>query len=133
MNIGEVIRNYRKEHGLSLRDFAVMCKLSHTYIDKLETGIDPTTGKDVTPTMRTIGLIAKAMGLTQQEFMSLAGYIPDNSNLKQLPEEIPKNKKLYDVIARAKDLPEQNIDELTDTLDALIGIHLKRLKDKKKK
>ncbi|ABO51296.1 transcriptional regulator, XRE family [Desulforamulus reducens MI-1] len=42
-------------------------------------------------------------------------------------------KKLYDVIARAKDLPEQNIEELTDTLDALIGVHLKKLKSKGKK
>ncbi|MEW6698727.1 MAG: helix-turn-helix transcriptional regulator [Bacillota bacterium] len=41
-------------------------------------------------------------------------------------------KKLYDVIARAKDLPDELIEDITDTLDALIELHLKKLKTKKK-
>lgn len=35
-------------------------------------------------------------------------------------------------IARAKDLPEQNIEDITETLDALIEVHLKKLIDKKR-
>ncbi|WP_084664991.1 helix-turn-helix domain-containing protein [Thermanaeromonas toyohensis] len=44
-SIGEVIREYREKHGLSLREFAQKVKLSHAYIDKLENGVDPVTGK----------------------------------------------------------------------------------------
>ena len=130
MSIGKVIKEYRKKHELSLREFAEMCKLSHAYIDKLENGKDPITGKDVTPTMRTIELISNAMGLKKEDFMRMAGYISDDNLSKEsIP---PKSKKIYDVIARAKDLPDQNLDEITDTLDALIDVHLKRLKNKKK-
>lgn len=41
-------------------------------------------------------------------------------------------KRIYDVIARAKDLPDEHIEDITDTLDALIELHLKKLKTKEK-
>ncbi|SHF61161.1 hypothetical protein SAMN02745133_03090 [Desulforamulus putei DSM 12395] len=60
--------------------------------------------------------------------MTAAGYLNGSSTVESV---IAKNKKLYDVIARAKDLPDQNLEEITDTLDTLIELHLKRLKNKK--
>lgn len=106
VGIGKVIKKYREEHDLSLRDFAKQCGLSHAYIDKLESGIDPVTGKPVSPTVATITAIAKAMGMNHEILMRLAGYITTNdprpSRSSKLPPDIRR-------IARAgeKMTPEQ--------------------------
>lgn len=36
MKIGDIIKNYRKENNLTLREFAKKCGLSYTYIFALE-------------------------------------------------------------------------------------------------
>lgn len=45
MNIGDWVKKYRKEHGLSMQAFGNMCGLSRAYISILEKGINPTTNK----------------------------------------------------------------------------------------
>lgn len=45
MKIGEWVKQYRKEHGLSMQTFGDMCGLSRAYISILEKGINPTTNK----------------------------------------------------------------------------------------
>ncbi|QQY53381.1 helix-turn-helix transcriptional regulator [Clostridioides difficile] len=34
--LAEIIKEYRSEHNLSLREFSNLCGVSHTYIDKIE-------------------------------------------------------------------------------------------------
>lgn len=46
-------------------------------------------------------------------------------------ERNTKKQKLYDVIARAKDLPEENIEQVSDALEALLKHHEEKLKKKK--
>lgn len=38
MELGEIIKQYRVEHGLSQRQFSKMCGVSNTYISFLENG-----------------------------------------------------------------------------------------------
>lgn len=63
MNIGEWVRQYRKEHGLSMQTFGDMCGLSRAYISILEKGINPTTNKPFSPTIQTVQKIAEVTGL----------------------------------------------------------------------
>lgn len=58
MKIGDWVKNYRKEHGLSMQVFGDMCGLSKAYISILEKGINPTTNKPFAPTIQTLKKIA---------------------------------------------------------------------------
>ena len=61
MVLGNLIKEYRSSHNLSLRDFAQLCGLSHTYISALEKNIDPRTGKPIAPTLDSVKYISNAM------------------------------------------------------------------------
>lgn len=64
MKIGDYVKQYRKNHGLSMQAFGDQCGLSRAYISILEKGINPTTGKSFTPTLETLNKIARASNTT---------------------------------------------------------------------
>lgn len=77
--LGETIKDYRLKNKLSLRDFAQKCDVSHTYIDKLEKGIDSRTGKPVEPTLLVIEKISKAMNRSTESLLEEIGFIKNNN------------------------------------------------------
>ena len=58
MNLGEWIKTYRKEKHLSMQAFADLCGFSKAYIGQLEKGVNPTTGRPISPTMQTFEKIS---------------------------------------------------------------------------
>lgn len=62
MTLGDMIKNYRAEHRLSQDAIASRTGLSKAYISILERNINPSTGRPPEPTIKTIGLVAKAIG-----------------------------------------------------------------------
>lgn len=81
MKLGEWIKSYRNEHSLSMQEMADMCGFSKAYIGQLEKGINPSTGKPISPTLQTFSKIARAVGLDLDTF--LRGL--DNNQLVTLP------------------------------------------------
>ncbi|PEC13563.1 helix-turn-helix domain-containing protein [Bacillus thuringiensis] len=77
--LGEIIKNYRLTNKLSLREFAQKCDVSHTYIDKLEKGVDSRTGKPVEPTLLVIGKISNAMNISTKSLLEEIGFITKDS------------------------------------------------------
>ncbi|QWG71332.1 helix-turn-helix domain-containing protein [Bacillus mycoides] len=73
--LGEIIKDYRFNNKLSLRDFAQKCDVSHTYIDKLEKGVDSRTGKPVEPTLLVIEKISKALNKRTETLLAEIGFI----------------------------------------------------------
>lgn len=69
MKIGEVIKQYREEHGLSQRAFARHCGLSNAQISWLEVGVG-SNGKPVKPTFDTVRKVAKGMGISAEMLIS---------------------------------------------------------------
>lgn len=63
--IGEIIKHYRNENNLSLRDFASRTSLSHSYISKLENNPDSEL------TIPSAKEIAKAMHMSVEELLAL--------------------------------------------------------------
>lgn len=61
--LGKAIKMRREELGLSLRDLADLTGLSHSYIDKLEKGIDQRSKKPVHPTTDTLIRLQKGLGI----------------------------------------------------------------------
>ena len=52
MQLGEWIKAYRKEQGLSMQNFADLCGFSKAYVGQLEKGINPKTKRQMSPTMQ---------------------------------------------------------------------------------
>lgn len=85
--LGMIIREYRQERNLSLREFATRCQLSHSYIDKLEKGIDPRNGKPVEPTLAVIEKIAKAINKDKTDLLEEIGYLNRPNDIKLSPKD----------------------------------------------
>lgn len=76
MKLGEIIKNYRAAHRLSLRDFATQCGTSHSYISMLEDGKNSKTGEPIIPTISTLKKIATALEMPLNDLLSLAEDMP---------------------------------------------------------
>lgn len=61
MTLGEFIKQYREETGMSMREFARKADLSNAYVSMLEKGIDG-RGNKIVPTIETINKVAMACG-----------------------------------------------------------------------
>lgn len=61
MLLGEIIKQYRLDHKMSLQDFANLIGTSRSYIHMLEKNINPSTNKPINPSIETLKLLANAM------------------------------------------------------------------------
>ncbi len=82
MNLGELIKTYRLENGLSQRQFAILCGLSNGYISMLENGKNPSTNEPITPTLTQLQKIAVGMQLPLMDLLSV---------IDDMPVDIPRN------------------------------------------
>lgn len=71
MTLGDIIRNYRKERGLSMEDFARLCNMSKGYISMLEKNKNPRSGKPIIPSVATYSNISKAMNIKIEDLMGM--------------------------------------------------------------
>ena len=69
MDLGQIVKTYIDEHGLSLQQFGEKCGMSKAYVSMLIRGKNPTTGKPVSPTIDTYRAIAPALGMTLMELL----------------------------------------------------------------
>lgn len=69
--IGELIKEYRISHKMSLRDFAKKANVSHTYISMLEKNFNPATEKAPVINLNNLNNIALALGLSLDEFLTI--------------------------------------------------------------
>ena len=86
MRIGELVAEYREQHGISQREFAKMCNLSHVIISFLERG-ERANGEPYLPRYDTIRKIAAVIGKTPEEI--IAGCDDFNIGVSVGPEETP--------------------------------------------
>lgn len=70
MKLGELIKTYRKEHGLSMRAFARASHLSVTYISMIENDLNG-RGKRPVPSVDTYRCIARAMGMDVEQLIRM--------------------------------------------------------------
>ncbi|MEW6230614.1 MAG: helix-turn-helix transcriptional regulator [Bacillota bacterium] len=70
--IGDRLREIRVKRNLSLREAAEKVGISHTYLNALEKGHDPRTGRLANPSTRTLVRIAKGYGIPLEELLRMA-------------------------------------------------------------
>lgn len=79
MLLGDIIKQYREEHKMSLQDFANLIGTSRSYIHMLEKNVNPSTNKPISPSIETLKLLANAM----------------NMDLEFLLKQLNSNQEIY--------------------------------------
>ena len=76
MKLSELIIEYRREHGISQRQMASQCSLSTGCISLIEKEINPQTGKPMVPSLAVLNKLAKGMGITLDNLLSVCDDMP---------------------------------------------------------
>lgn len=109
MKLGDYIAQYRAEHSLSQRRFALNCDLSNGYVSMLEKGINPATQKPVTPTMHQLKKLAQGMGITVTDLLDKVDDMPIDISVKDFDSSDDLSKAKRELIEQIKTLPEEKI------------------------
>lgn len=88
MLLGDIIKQYRTQHQMSLQDFADLIGSSRSYIHMLEKNVNPTTNKPINPSIETLKLLAQAMHMDLDHLLKLLNddqtiYLDENEYKKQ--------------------------------------------------
>ncbi|MCL2674041.1 MAG: helix-turn-helix domain-containing protein [Defluviitaleaceae bacterium] len=105
-NLSDALKQLRIERGASLREFGDDLGISHAYLNKLERGTDPRTGKPITPTVETLTKIAEGLNMSLKKFMTMCGYfrLAYSANEPFMSESIHFDTEVSALIAQI--LPE---------------------------
>lgn len=87
MLLGDIIKQYRTQHQLSLQDFADLIGSSRSYIHMLEKNLNPTTNKPISPSIETLKLLAQAMHMDLDYLLKL---LNDNQEIYLDEDEYKK-------------------------------------------
>lgn len=71
MTLGNIIKQYRSEHNISMQVFADKIKSSKSYVSMLEKNYNPATGKPISPSLETLKLIADAVNIDIEALMKM--------------------------------------------------------------
>lgn len=76
MTLSDFVKEYRKEHDLSQRQFAAICGLSNGYISMLEKNMNPKTGLRLTPSLPALKKISDGMGISLADMLTTVDDMP---------------------------------------------------------
>lgn len=117
--LAEIIKEYRSEHNLSLREFSNLCGVSHTYIDKIEKNRDPRNGKAVEPTLDMLEKMSLGLNLTLKELLTKLGKIQSNTQNDELLKEVSSREddEVNELIKRLASLDSDDKDAIKKMID----------------
>ena len=69
MTIGEIVKKYRVDKGMSVREFAEKTGLSSGYISMMENGINPRSNKPMSPTLSSLKKVAAGLDMDLDELL----------------------------------------------------------------
>lgn len=118
MKLGDLIREYREQHHMSQRQFALRCGLSNGYVSMLERGENPKTHKPVTPTLQQMKKLADGLGMTTTDLFGLVDDMPvELSTDKEKPDtqSVELNPNYYNLSPENKALIDEMIAKLVQS------------------
>lgn len=109
MELKDLLLKFREENGISQREFSRRSGLSNSLISILEMGMNPQTGKKMSPDLETYRKIASVMGITVQALFETLGeseyvhlYDEDQTNDAPRTEEARILAKGIDKLPKAQ-------------------------------
>lgn len=102
--LGKYLKKRLKELKMSEREVSAKCGISHSYLNQLIKGINPSTNKKISPTLATFEKLAKGFEVNIEHLQKVArGCINDKKeNNGKLDHEIC-NKYPSEVIEQIRD------------------------------
>lgn len=120
MKLGEYLKNYRKEHQMTMQELADSCGFSKAYISLLEKGINPTTKKPFSPTLQALNKIARA---TKQDLDSLLKQLDGEQLVTVKPANYTFSKEEKEVVRGFNSLTADGKNTLMTMLKSLCVTH----------
>ena len=122
MTLGDIVKNYRTEHGLSLREFSRISGVSNGYISRLEKNEHPKTKKPIVPSIEKMRCIANAMGMS---FDSLLDMIDSDQPISIKKENAPApslTSSESDLLNKYRRLNSEGRKKLVERADELFDL-----------
>lgn len=73
MELSQVLREYRENNDISQRELGRRCGLSNSLISLIEMGLNPQTGKKMSPDLETYRKLAYGMQMSLQQLFEQLG------------------------------------------------------------
>lgn len=103
MKLSELLKQYRAENKISQRELARRCGLSNSLISLIEMGVNPQTGKEMSPDLETYRKIADCLGVSIQKLFETLGNDAKVSMYIGKQENMDVSAELYrEIISRGK-------------------------------
>lgn len=114
MTLGEIIKQYRTTHSMSMDAFSEKSGISKAYISLLEKNKHPKTGKPIAPSIQSIKQAAEGMGM---DFNYLFGLLDGNVDISEAQKKKHRRKGvIINVLGRvAAGVPIEMIEDIVDT------------------
>lgn len=122
MTLGDIVKNYRTERGLSLREFSRISGVSNGYISMLEKNEHPKTKKPIVPSIEKMRCIANAMGMS---FDSLLDMIDSDQPISIKKENAPApslTSSESDLLNKYRRLNSEGRKKLVERADELFDL-----------
>jgi len=121
MTLGEIVADYRMQHGLSQRKFAQLCGVSNGYISLLEKELNPRTGERLTPTLPLLKKLSTQMGMTVDELMAQADDIEVDlsTDAVAITKYLPSHKEIALAWIRNEATKEERLELAKELLNLL--------------
>ena len=122
MTLGDIVKNYRTEHGLSLREFSRISGVSNGYISMLEKNEHPKTKKPIVPSIEKMRCSANAMGMS---FDSLLDMIDSDQPISIKKENAPApslTSSESDLLNKYRRLNSEGRKKLVERADELFDL-----------
>lgn len=71
MRLGQIIREYREIHGMSMGDFANLSGISKPYVSMLESNKNSRDGKPIVPSINTLQKVSRAIKISLNDLLRL--------------------------------------------------------------
>ena len=113
MRIGDVIKQYRDEHGETQRSMAMRLGCSFAYVAMLESGINSKTGKEVKPSIDIFIALARLLGTDVDGVLRMV----DGDQPVVIPPRYSDER--LELIHLAESLPERDVPEAVSYLSYL--------------
>lgn len=121
MYLGELIREYRKKHDLSMQAFSDRANLSKAYINQLENNRNPKTGDPIVPSIETFYKVAAAMSIPVDELLNA---VDENQPLVINPDPSHSSRSIDQLLMTEQEAIDYHISSLAE----LIGLEYEDIK-----
>lgn len=82
-HIGNFLKEHLTANNISERNLAKKCKMSHSYLNQIIKGCNPTTGKPISPTIKTLEKLSEGLNLDVDSLQQIArGINPQETCIK---------------------------------------------------